>query len=208
MSILCDRPRMHVTFEGEITLSDPSTDAGFLTWIQAKIFHTVAEEEGSQQIGSVRVALIHVDDACEAGELYDALDADSSTLEGLYDVFFDEAGLKGEFSEGAGEDLMYFETIDLAPEWQGRDLELLVVRRLIDALGHGAELVVLPYQGQSRHQWERIGFEVTREAQGEESGLMHLMRAFQQPKVLASEDDVPTIQVVPGLSRLTQDTSN
>jgi hypothetical protein len=39
--------------------------------------------------------------------------------------------------------------IDPKPGWEGRNIELALVRRLCDTIGEGCELAVMPYESES-----------------------------------------------------------
>lgn len=154
--------RLHVC--ADIPLSEPSVDEGLITWLYVEILEDDedSDEPEAKVVGRVHAARIHASHAFDRGEpLWDALDADSSHLEALYDVFFDEGWLKEEFYDGASTDVLFVSEFELEPGYDDRNIDLAVMRRLCDTLGQGAALAVVPYasKGEIEH-WVRMGFEV------------------------------------------------
>ena len=186
---------MHVAIESRIGLDEPSADSGFVTWLNASAYEEDEDGQSTVKIASARFALIHVDAA--EGELFDALDADSGDLERLYHLYFEEGGtFKEEFAHGFGCDLMHFDHVTVESTWDGKGVELAVVRRLLDAFGQGCEVVVMPYREPQEALWQSLGFAVTEKASGNDWGHMHMLQAFKQPLICGPADD-GSFRVVP-----------
>jgi len=180
-----------VTLEihAELALREPDIDIGLVTWIDVRI---LARGDGAEKtVGTARAALILVATAAERGaSMHDVLDADSGELEALYEYYFDEDGLRDEYNEGAGSDVLYVSAIELEPPWRGRCIELAAVRRLCDTIGHGCGIAVVRVDDDLRaHGWKRMGFEVTVPAAGDRAGCMHLRLAYRAPRIIEDGDD-------------------
>lgn len=148
------------------------------------------EEERDHVVGTASAAIIHAGVA--DGQLWDAMDADSGELEALYGAYFDDDYFKEEYAQGFGHDLLYVSEVSLTPDYQGRNLELAVVRRLCDTLGSGCELVVVAYEGEAEARlWRSMGFTRT----PGRDGLMHLSQAFVQPRVVSVRGDEDRFRV-------------
>lgn len=188
---------MFVRVEAELALGEPSVDEGYIVWFAGVVMDRDDEGEPGAEMGRVRLALIHTGDA--GGDLYDALDADSGDLEALFGMYFEDGGLKEKYCEGIGESVLYFDSIELHEPWRGKDIELAVARRLIDALGHGCAIVVMPFQAPDRTKWERMGFVETAPPGETGWGHMHLSQAFTQPRV-TGPDEEGRVRVLPNLT--------
>jgi hypothetical protein len=96
---------IRLSLSTRIALEEPSTEGGFITWFDVLIHRDAPVvddggaggedlEEGDEkveQIGRVRLAIVHVGALFESDDsLYDVLDADSGDLEALYHLYFDE----------------------------------------------------------------------------------------------------------------------
>ena len=179
---------MRMWLETEIDLDEPTADAGFVTWFQVKL--GTKDEDGAlaEDIGWARVAVIHVGVA--GGELCEALDADSSNLETLYGLYFNDDWLKEEYAQGVGSEVIYFDDIHLEPSWQNRGIELAVVRRLCDTLGQGSDLAVVCFQKpEEAESWARMGFELTCQPESGGWGYMHLRMSLRHPLVRRTDDE-------------------
>ena len=187
----------------ELELDEPTVDAGFITWMDIEIRADEYENEEGEEpkpvdayIGRGSVALIHVGGAGE--DLWDALDADSGEMEALHNVYFEDGWFKDEYAEGAGSGLLYVSEISIEPAWQGRNIELAVVRRLCETVGQGCELAVIPYESAKEiEHWGQMGFEVSTPKKS--TGYMHMKLAYRLPRIVRS-DDQDRYNVVPDLS--------
>jgi ribosomal protein S18 acetylase RimI-like enzyme len=181
-----DRIAVRAIVETELLLDEPNTDFGFVTWLELRL---VADLPGDTQqpIGTARAARIHVGEVVNAGAtLYDVLDADSGELERLYAVFFDGDRFHDEFRQGAGSDLLYVSHVTVEPNWQGRNVELVLVRRLCDSLGEGCEVAAIRVDSDAEAaQWERMGFQHAASARGL---FLFLPLAMRQARIVPSDD--------------------
>jgi ribosomal protein S18 acetylase RimI-like enzyme len=172
----------------KIDLDEPTVGGGFITWLTFQIGQDADEEgeslSGADPVGRGQVAIVHVARVLEAEEdLWGVLDADSGEMEALHSVYFEESWFKDEFAGGFGDDLLYVSELEIEPAWQGRNIELAVVRRLCDTLGQGCELAVVRYTSmEEAGSWERIGFEVS--TPGKPRGLMHMSLGYVNPRVV------------------------
>lgn len=176
---------LRVIVETELSLGEPDVDQGLVTWFGVRIMAGHGDE--SVEIGQARVARVHVGEASNRGEgLYDVLDADSGELEALYDVFFEDDWFREQFTMGAGSDLLFVSHVDLKPGWEGRNIDLALVRRLCDTIGEGCELAVMPYESESEITlWQRLGFAVT--TPGQQEGYLHLSLGAKSPRIVATD---------------------
>jgi hypothetical protein len=186
-------------FFGGIPLDEPNVDEGFITWIQVEIHDWDDEGEGEgsmERIGMATVAIVHVGEAINSGlDLLEALDADSGELEAMYHVYFEGHWYKDEFENASGNDLLYIADIEIGKEYAGRNIELAVVRRLCDTIGHGCGLVVMPYESPAEvEHWSRMGFAVS--TPGEPTGLMHMTMDVRRPRI-ADPDGTGRFRVLP-----------
>ncbi len=175
---------MRLKVSAETTLGEPDVDCGFVTWFEVSV---IDGYEGDERIiGTARAALIHVELA--EGQVLDALDADSSELEALYDVYFEDGSVREEFFEGLGTDLLYVTDIDTEDGYRERNVDFALVKRLTDSIGQGSILVVIPYQSFAEaERWAVLGFENSTPTRSE--GFMALNRAFVQPNVVETQVD-------------------
>jgi hypothetical protein len=183
--------------EAELTLNEPSADQGLVTWFRVRVVEELDGEQGAVAVRA-RVARVHVGMAADVGErLHDVLDADGGELEALYEAFFDEDWFRQQFTEGTGSDLLYLSEIDVEQGWEGRNVELALVRRLCDTLGQGCELAVIPYGSESESdQWQRLGFTVAESERDGEGGYLHLPLGRRQARVVPG-DDHRSFRIVP-----------
>jgi hypothetical protein len=122
------------------------------------------------------------------------LDADSGELEALYDVFFEDAWFREQFTMGAGSDLLFVNHMELKPGWEGRNIELALVRHLSDTIGEGCELAVMLYEAESELAlWQRLGFILTTPQRQE--GYLHLSLAAKSPRIVATDHDFGSYRV-------------
>jgi hypothetical protein len=186
---------MHARVNTELRLGEPGVDEGLVTWLEIVIVEP--DEHGTNTtIGEARVALVHVGQALDLGEdLWSVLDADSGSLEALYSVYFDKDGFREEFAAGKGSDLLFIEDIEVTAPYEGRNIELALVRRLCDTVGEGCELAVIETATEAdAARWQRMGFELTQ--LGSTKGFMHLNLSRRRPRILET-DDRGCFRVVP-----------
>jgi hypothetical protein len=185
---------MRAVIETQVVLDEPSADQGLVTWFEVRILEGF-EGADDAAIGRARVARVHVGQALDVGEsLLDVLDADSGELEAIYHVFFDEGGFRDEFVQGAGSDLLYVSEVRLEPGWEGRNIDLALVRRLCDTLGQGCEVAVIPCRSSTDgERWQRLGFAVAGSAK--EAGYLYLPLG-SRPARVAPNDDLSSYRVV------------
>jgi hypothetical protein len=63
--------------------------------------------------------------------------------------------------------------LHLKPGWEGRNIDLALLRRLRDTIGEGCELAVMPYESESDiAHWQRLGFILTTPER--QVGYLHL----------------------------------
>lgn len=159
---------MRVVFEGGLTGDDSRVGVEPCTRSRVTVFGSAGANEGGQQSPVVRVVMVHVNAAAELRTLYEILDAPLGELEALYDVDWDEAELRADLVGAAV----------VASEETSLDLELQLLKRLIDAAGPGSVLVELPRRARVRPLWAQLRFDGTSEERPEKPGLMYLFRAF------------------------------
>jgi len=184
---------LRVFVETELSLGEPNVDEGLVTWFDVRV--TAGEGADSAVIANARVARIHVGEASNLGEpLYHVLDADSGGLEALYDVFFEEDWFREQFTMGAGSDLLFVSQLDLKPGWEGRNIDLALVRRLCDTIGEGCELAVMPYESEPEiAHWQRLGFILTTPER--QVGYLHLSLGTKTPRIIAIDSDFGSYRV-------------
>ena len=178
--------RMHVS--SNIALQEPDADEGLITWSSITVYY--GDEPGEdERVGEAMVALVHVREAANTGQdLLAALDADSAELEALYHVYFQDDWIKDQFLDGSGSDLLYVADIDLAPAYDGRNIDLAIVRRLCDTIGHGCGLAVIPYESKAEiAHWSRMGFSVS--TPGKPTGWLHMMLGDRTARIAGPDDD-------------------
>ena len=153
-----------------------TADDRFVTWLD------LAARDGAVQTARARVALVHVGEiADDHGDLWRALHG--SGLAHLHDVYFQQGWYKDAYAEGAGIDLLFVSSLEVASQARGRNLDLAVVRRTCETLASGCQLVVLPYANplEAAH-WAQLGFEIS--TPGRASGLIHLAMGTRHPQVI------------------------
>ncbi|MDC3960449.1 hypothetical protein [Polyangium jinanense] len=173
---------MRIRVSAEIPLGRSNVDFGLVTWLHIAILDEDDSGPIEKPIGQARAALVHVGKVLDNEEsLHDVLDADSGDLEALYSIYFDEKTdwFKPELAEGMGRDLLYIDEVHVEPAFEGRNIELAVVRNLADTLGQGCELVVVPVESdQDEEYWSHLGFEMSTPAE-KGHGYMHLNLAYR-----------------------------
>jgi hypothetical protein len=194
---------LRLSVSTRISLDEPSTDGGFITWFDVLIHREVLVvddgaggddlnegDEKLEQIGSATMAVVHVGAIFESNDnVFDVLDAVSGDLEELYSLYFDEeeGWFKDEFGSAAGVDLGYIQELTLDPAWQGRNIELAVVHRLNATIGAGCKVLVMHVSSPEEITcWEKMGFEVPTVERGK-PGHVHLNNAEKHPRVVPVE---------------------
>ena len=185
---------MRAFIETELPLHEPDVDWGLVTWLRIRLLQG-GPDDSEQPIGAAQAARIHIAAALNAGEsLYDVLDADSADLEALHSVFFNDGELREEYCQGAGSDLLYIRHIELEPDWEGRNVDLALVRRLCDTLGEGCELAVMEVDSDAEAaHWQRMGFQRAASDRGQ---FLYLPLALHQARVVEAGDGA-SFKVVP-----------
>src|SRR5512132_1863748 len=187
-----------------ISVEEPSSDGGFITWFDVLIHRdaSVVDDDGAggddpeegdekvEQIGRAQLAIVHVGAVLESDDnVFDVLDAESSDLEALYSLYFDEeeGWFKDEFGSAAGVDLGYIQELTIDPAWQGRNIELAVVQRLNATLAAGCKVLVMAVSSPEEvAHWKQMGFEVPA-SEGVEPDYVHLNNAAGHPRVVPVE---------------------
>jgi hypothetical protein len=166
---------MKLSVTTDIDLEGPAK-SGYVTWLDVR----VGDERGCY--GQARVALVHVGEIADAaGEIWPALHG--TRLEALHDVYFSQGWYKDDYADGAGIDLLYVESITLDEQYQGKNLDLALVRRLCDTLGSGCQLAVIAYgDAHGSTHWSRLGFSTSTE--GRTAGYMHLKLGYRHAQVV------------------------
>lgn len=86
---------------------------------------------------------------------------------------------------GLGLDVLYFSSVKISPERQGRNIELAVVLRVCDLMGMGCALAAINVEEPDHvAYWARIGFERTPGT----SGLLHADLDREPPGIIEDED--------------------
>ena len=79
-------------------------------------------------------------------------------------------------------DLVYFQKIEMDPDYIQRNVDLAMVRRLCDVIMHGAGLVVIPFSSpESIAHWMQLGFVMS--TPDAEQGYLHLDLDVRRPRV-------------------------
>jgi hypothetical protein len=191
---------LRIDLKTQISLRDRDIDRGFVSWVGVDICQVDEDErdesKNAERIGEVLIGLVHVAAAHEAGyDIAAVLEADSSELEALYDVYFEGPWFKEELTEGFGSDLLYIADVSIEERYEGRNLDLAVIRRILDTVGQSCMLAVIQYESRAeRDYWARMGFEVS--TKSESRGLMHLHQGYTQPQIVDS-DERGHFEVVP-----------
>lgn len=184
-------------FETEIPLAEPNEEFGFVTWLTITIRQF--DSATPAPVGTARVAVIHCGDALNKGvSIHDVLDEDSEGLGVLDGVFFEDGSLKEDYANGVGSDVLYVESLELRPEWQGRSIEEAITRRVFDAWGQGCAIGVLPIAASDDlPRWTLMGFEViggSRET-GQRYAVMDL--SLKHPRVVETDEEGHAFRVDP-----------
>jgi hypothetical protein len=189
---------LRINVSANIPLHEPDADEGLITWFSVGVYYGEDENE-EERIGEATVALVHVGEAANAGQdLLDALDADSAELEALYHTYFQDDWIKDRFMDGSGSDLLYVADIEIAAAYDGRNIDLAVVRRLCNTIGHGCGLAVIPYDSKAEiAHWSRMGFAVS--TPGKPTGWLHMTMGDRKARIAGPEDD-GRFKIVPNLT--------
>jgi hypothetical protein len=208
---------MRLRVVADIGLGEPNVDHGFVTWLDVELLVDDPEERADrtsgdgdasagpdagldgglfdpdEPVGRARVAIILANEVVNQGEdLVEVLDADSSDLGALSGVFFEGGELQDRFSDTAvGQNLLFVSDVQIDDGWNGRNLDLALVRRLCDTLGSGCALAVMEYEAEAeREHWERMGFQVTEPPSNRRAfGYLHLPLGVRNPRVVDPESD-------------------
>lgn len=167
---------MKLSITADIPLAEPSLKQGYVTWFKVVI------SDGVLTYGSARVALVHVGEIADAhGDLLPALAG--TKLEAVHDVYFERGWYKDDYADGAGMDLLFVESIEIAPEKKDANLELAVIRRLCDSIGSGCQLVAMRYTGaEDAAHFGQIGFAIS--TAGRPAGFMHMKLGQRHARVV------------------------
>ncbi|HET9958112.1 MAG TPA: hypothetical protein VFQ61_26635 [Polyangiaceae bacterium] len=188
---------MRLSVDTDIELNEPHCGLGLVTWYRVRV--TEKDRRGSfRTVGRLRAARLHLGLAADLNLPWERVFGTSlGELGALCRVFLnpEQDDLRPAFQVALGRDLMFIESVRMDTTRRGRNIELAAVRRLVDVLGAGCELAILPYASNAEALlWSRLGFQVS--TPGEEEGFMHLACGGEQPRTL--ETDVPgEFQVVP-----------
>jgi hypothetical protein len=189
---------LRINVSASIPLHEPGAAEGLITWFGVDVYY--GEEENEEElIGEATVALVHVGEAANTGQdLLEALEADSAELEALYHTFFQDDWIKDEFVDGSGTDLLYVADLEIAAACDGRNIDLAVVRRLCDTIGHGCGLTVIPYESKAEvAHWSRMGFVMS--TPGESTGWLHMTMGDRKARI-AGPDGEGRFKVVPNVA--------
>jgi len=177
---------MHLSLSARVGLDEPTADDGFITWFDAE----VVDEDGESVAARASAALIHVGSAGEA--LYDAMDADSCQLEGLWTTYLmadrpdDERGEDSLYSRlqgDMGHCLLYVHELHVEPAFLAMNLAFAVLRRLADVVGESAAVVVARAEDPVQAETLRLlGFEPGPQP------FWHLRQVLLQPTVRRGDD--------------------
>jgi hypothetical protein len=190
---------LRINVSASIPLHEPNAGGGLITWFNVNVHHS-EDENAEALIGEATVALVHVGEAANTGQdLRAVLDADSAELEALYHLYFRDGWLKDRYLDGSGSDLLYVADLKIAAAYDGRNIDLAVVRRLCDTIGHGCGLTVIPYDSKAEiAYWSRMGFVVS--TRGKPSGLLHMMMGARKAR-LADPHDEGCFKIVPNVAQ-------
>jgi hypothetical protein len=159
-----------------LLLDEPTSDDGFVTWLEAAVIDDSFTAEHTPKVGHVYVALVHVGMIVDAERsLRDVLHADSGELADLHHIYFEDDWIRGDLvAGGKGTDLLYVSELELDISYVGRNVDVAIVLRLCDTLGAGCALAVVPYLADDDIQrWFDAGFKVTEPAQRGDVGYLH-----------------------------------
>jgi hypothetical protein len=188
-----------INVSANIPLHEPNAGEGLITWFGVNVHH--GEDENEQEIiGEATVALVHVREAANTGQdLLAALSVDSAELEALHHKYFRDGWIKDQFIDGSGNDLLYIADIEIAAAYDGRNIDLAVVRRLCDTIGHSCGLTVMPYDSKAEiAHWARMGFAVS--TPGKLSGWLHMTMGDRKARIAEAEGD-GYFRVVPNVAQ-------
>jgi hypothetical protein len=174
---------MKLTISGTIELDQPAGSASYATWLDVLIQNDARSAlQTGTTCGVARIAVVHVGEIADAlGDICPALRG--TRLEALADTYFEQGWYRDEFSEGAGIDLLFVESIAIDAAHQHKNLDLAAVRRLCDTLGSGCQLAVMPYgDALVASHWGRLGFALS--TPGRTNGLMHMKLGYRHAKVV------------------------
>jgi hypothetical protein len=171
----------------DISLSTPSVDHGFVTWLGVDIIERRSDEV-EEAVGTARVALVHVGAIYNAEDsLYDVLDAESDELEVLHDLYFKDGWVKLDLVDGGhGADLLYVSELELKDGltlWGTVGIQ--IVRRLCETLGAGCAIAVVRVEhGTPTQPWIEAGFLVTRPESPEHDGYLYVDTSLRAPDLV------------------------
>jgi hypothetical protein len=129
-----------------LRLDDGELSDLIVTFVGEVLDH--GDETGAPEVvGRIEGSRVHVGLALERGEpLFDVCDAHSQTMMELYEALYNPE--TGEMREGiaeetSGTDILFVESIELLPEYRGRTLGLMALRRTLEFLGGGCAVAVV-----------------------------------------------------------------
>jgi len=160
-------------------LTRPDVEDGFVVWSDVALVR-MEDDDHVEPMGSTHAAVIHAGAASAvSSRIHDVLEAESAELYSLYGLYLDDEGLKREFATGVGPNLLYIRTVELLPEFAGRNIEYAIVRRLCDVLGGGCAIAVIRCGDASdSERWKALGFQVSR------PGVMHAWLGNDPPELV------------------------
>lgn len=167
---------MKLSITADVSLHEPTLKQGYVTWFK------VVVSDGVLTYGDARVALVHVGEIADAhGDILPALQG--TKLEPLHDVYFERGWYKDDYADGAGLDLLFVDSIEIAADQREKNLELAVIRRLCDSIGSGCQLAVMRYSSalEAAH-YGQLGFSIS--TAGRPSGLMHMKLSQRHARVV------------------------
>jgi len=179
---------MKLAISADIELDEPTVENGYVTWLDIRAY-----DEDRTLLGTARVALVHVGEIADAyGDLWPALRG--TRLESLHDAYFLQGWYNDDFADGSGIDLLFVDRVTIEDAWQGKNLDLAIVRRLADTIGSGCQLVAMRYgDAFEAAKWGRLGFTPTTRGRG--TGLMHMKLGYRHARVI--DTGTGTFEVVP-----------
>lgn len=178
---------MRVFFEGGVIRDGGIRGADYRTRIRATVIDAAGACSVSRAAEAVRVILVHWDAPGAVGSLYECLEGTSGELQALYNVEWNESSLRAAFAEEARSE--FSGSGARAPDFGGTDLEieLLLVKRVLDALGPGSVLVAMPCSARSGPHWAWMGFDAVEEAWQTKPGYTCLYRSYSPPEASTEE---------------------
>jgi hypothetical protein len=183
-------------FETEIPLAEPNEEFGFITRLTITIRQFDSARPGP--VGTARVAMIHCGDALNKGvSIHDVLDGDDEGLGVLDGILFEDGSLKEDYENGVGSDVLYVESLELRPEWRGRNIEEALTRRVFDTWGQGCAIGVVPVATSGdAPRWELMGFALVG-GPDENARYAVMDLSLKHPRVVESEEGRHIFRVVP-----------